>query len=122
MSLLNSKVEMPLVGKYEGKLLSYNEIENDKGGYVELKFTVSNESQTRDYTYCLFESSLQYFKSAIVKQLDIDVTSKQLELVDLLDMMKESKINMYFNWNSEYNRLNCAFHEPIVVESEDIEV
>lgn len=118
MSLLNYTAPQPLKGEYEGKLTSYKEIENDKGGYVELKFDVTNPEGSREYTHCLFSSSIDYFISAVGRQLETD----ERNLGSLLDLLKDKPIKIYFTWNDEYKRLNVAFHEPVVVETEDIEL
>ena len=118
MSLLNNTAPQPLKGEYEGRLTSYKEIENDKGGYVELKFDVTNSEGSREFTHCLFSSSIDYFISTVGKQLE----TEERNLEKLLELLKDNTIKIYFTWNDEYKRLNVAFHEPVVVETEDIEL
>lgn len=117
MSLLNYTAPQPLKGAYEGRLTSFKEIENEKGGYIELKFNVTNEEGSREYTHCLFPSSLDYFISAVGKQLE----TSERNLGALLELVKANPIEMFFTWNEEYQRLNVAFHKPTATEDIDVD-
>lgn len=115
MSLLQKKVLPTLKGKYEAKVLSYDEVENEKGGYIRLILGLSD----RKYTYCMFPSQIDYLTSALKKQLGVET---ETTVEELLDLAQENEINVWFSYNQEYGRMNVAFHEPYVADEEDVDV
>jgi hypothetical protein len=115
MSLLQQRVLPTLKGKYEAKVLAYEEIENEKGGYIKLTLGLPD----RKYEYCVFPSQINYLTSSLKKQLgdNIDTTVE-----GLLDMARETTINVWFSYNQEYGRMNVAFHEPYVADEDEVQV
>lgn len=116
MSLLQTKVLPALNGKYTGKVTKFFEEENDNGGYVKVELLIEND---REYTYCIFPSQINYVISSLRAQLFDNKTECTLE--DVLTEAMDKDINIWFTYNSEYNRMNVAFHESKSREEIDSE-
>jgi hypothetical protein len=113
MSLLNTKVLPTLTGMREARIKSFKEETNDKGGYVRVVLQLSD----REYQYCIFPKQVEYVTSALRSQLELQ--DKEVTLADVLEAAKETDIKVWFAYNTDFNRMNVAFHEPRVVESEE---
>ena len=46
-------------------------------------------------------------------------TVKDITIPAVLEAAKETDIKVWFAYNTDFNRMNVAFHEPRVVESEE---
>ena len=96
---------------YEAHISSFKEISNDKGGYIEIKFTLPD----REYTYCVFPTQIDYVTSTLRNQIE------QPELDNLGDVLKyitknNCTINVWFSYNQDYGRMNVALHQPATEE------
>ena len=117
MSLLNYKCKPALSGMYECTVKSFNEVENSQGGYVSITLDVPEYG---DYTYCVFPSNIDYVSSCLNQQLGESRDTYDLD--EALSKFKDTKLKVWFSYNSEYNRMNVALHESKVSEDEDEEV
>lgn len=113
MSLLNTKVLPTLTGMREARIKSFKEISNDKGGYVETVLTLPD----REYKYCIFPSQVEYVTSALRNQLGLQ--DKEVTLAEVLKAAQKTTIKVWFAYNSDFNRMNVALHEPRIVEDEE---
>lgn len=113
MSLLTTKKLPTLAGMKEATVKSFKEVENEKGGYVEVVLKLDD----RDYTYCIFPSQIDYVMSTLANQLG--KTDVEITLEDLLNLAKTTPIKVWFSYNNEFNRMNVAFHEAKPVVEED---
>lgn len=111
MSLLNTKAKPVLAGKYEVTVKDFVEIENEKGGYIRVTLDVPEYGE---YTYCIFPKNVEYAASCINTQLG--VPRDTYELGEALKKIK--KLNVWFSWNEDYNRISLALHEPVVTDEE----
>lgn len=115
MSLLNTKVLPKLEGEYKVTIKSYEEIENDKGGYVKIVLQLPD----REYTYNLFPSSIDYVARNLRNQFNIE---GEVTLKELLDKGLTNAFSIWFSYNQDYQSMNVAFHDttPIVEEAPDL--
>lgn len=123
MSLLNTVSKKVLTaGKYAFNLISYREVTNDKGGYIELTL----ELPDRFIKQNLFpenkaenkRGTLNYFMGAIKRQMKVE--DKEMELVDILELAKSQKKDALFcviSYSDDYG-MNVAFHEKQSVSTE----
>lgn len=115
MSLLQRKVLPTLKGSYDAKIVFYDEIENEQGGYIKLGLGLDD----RTYTYCVFPSQIDYLTSALKRQLHVDY---ETTVEELLDLAQEKTITVWFSYNQEYGRMNVAFHEPYMADEDEEDV
>lgn len=113
MSLLNTKVLPTLTGMREARVKSFKEEINDKGGYVRVTLELSD----REYPYCIFPKQIEYVTSAIRNQLGLH--EQEVTLADVLTAAQETSIKVWFAYNSDFNRMNVAFHEPRIESDEE---
>lgn len=113
MSLLQHTMLPVLKGKHEATIKSYREVENMQGGYIETVLKLED----RDLTYCIFPSQLDYITSALRRQFDMQDQAVTLE--DMLVKGETTKFNVWFSYNTDYGRMNVAFHEPVSVTEEE---
>lgn len=107
MSLATYKCKPSLKGLYEVTLKSYNDIENDKGGYLETFLDVPNYGE---YKYCIFPSQIDYITSCLNAQLGVERDKYNFaEAVSRLETIK-----IWFSYNSDLGRMNLSFNEPKV--------
>lgn len=113
MSLLKTKSLPALSGERVAVLKSYNEVENNQGGYVNLVFQLED----REYPYQLFPGrgdaagkQINYFMRAIRRQLDM--SEGVMELGEILEALLNKEIKIWFSYNNEHQRMNVEFHQP----------
>lgn len=111
MSLLETKAKPVLAGKYEVGVKDFVEIENEKGGYVKVTLDVPEYG---DYIYCIFPSQVNYVTSCLNQQLEVERDTYTLGEA----LKKIKKLNVWFSYNQDYNRMNVALHEPVVTDEE----
>lgn len=146
MSLLNKKVIVPekLNGLYSAKVKEYAEVENDKGGYVQVVFMLSSN---REYTYTIFPSEsdglldesgnlriskwtdemgkehkgsqYNYVISSLAGQLNLP---GEQDLATLLDAAKETEIGLSFSYNQDVGRMNVSFKSLPDPQEEPVEL
>lgn len=117
MSLLQKVVLPALNGKYETKVKSFEEVTNDKGGYVK----VILELPDREYQYNIFPTQIDYVTSALRNQFE--KRSEVVSLEDMLTLGQTTAFNVWFTYNQDIGRMNVALHEPIVlVQEEEIQL
>lgn len=114
MALLNHKCLPALKGMYEATVKSYKEVENDKGGYIEVIFQLED----RTYTYCIFPTQLDYVTSCLNNQFGLE--RDELSLGECLKKATKESIHIWFSYNQDVQRMNLAFHDTTVA-NEDIE-
>lgn len=115
MTLLNKKVLPALTGKRVATISKYEEVANDKGGYVKAVLKLED----REYNYCIFPTQVDYVVSAIRRQLD----NQELDtLADVLDAAKTTPIDVYFTYNADLGRMNVAFHESKLATEEAVDL
>lgn len=112
MSLLDKKVLAPLAGMREATVKSFREIENDKGGYVEVIFNLSD----REYTYCVFPSQIEYVTSTLRTQFEVE---GETNLGEMLTLALTKTFKVWFNYNYDLGRMNVALHQPREVVSQE---
>lgn len=112
MSLLQTVVLPALNGKYETKVKSFEEVTNDKGGYVK----VILELPDREYQYNIFPTQVDYVTSALRSQFD--KRGEAVSLGDMLTLGKTKSFNVWFAYNQDVGRMNVALHEPRVIVQE----
>lgn len=96
MSLLKKKVSAPLKdGAYECHLQAFQEIANDKGGYISLTWTTGN----RSFKTSIFENNLEFWAGGILAQTSLEET---MDLEDVFNFLVSSKslITIYVSHNS----------------------
>ena len=111
MSLLDVKAKPVLAGKYEVAVKDFIEIENEKGGYIKVTFDVPEYGE---YIYCIFPSQVNYVTSCLNQQLGVSRDTYTLGEA----LKKTKKLNVWFSYNQDYNRMNVALHEPVVTDEE----
>lgn len=119
MSLLNTKVLPTLKGAYVANVKSYEEIENDKGGYVKV-ILVLPEQDNREYTYCIFPTQVDYVTSALRTQAELQ--DEEVTLAEMLEYAKKNQITVWFSYNQDIGRMNVAFHESKTVIEDAVEL
>lgn len=115
MSLLKHRCKPALKGAYEVTTKSYREIENDRGGYIEVIFDVPGYG---DYTYCIFPSQVDYVTGCLNTQLGVERDKYPLD--EALELLQTIKV--IFNYNYDVGRMNVAFHEstPRTLEEDEV--
>ena len=91
MSLLQHKCLPTLSGMYKCTIDKYTEIENEKGGYIEIVLNLPD----RQFKYCVFPSQLDYVSSCLNRGLGVDRDTYSLgEALELIkkDNCLESQI------------------------------
>lgn len=116
MSLLNKKVLPALNGMYETTVKSFEEIENEQGGYVKVVLNLPD----REYIHCIFPRSVEYVTSALRSQFEM--RDEETTLEDMLVKAETTPIKVWFSYNYDYGRMNVAFHEPRVQEESEAPV
>jgi len=111
MSLLNTKVLPKLEGEYKVTIKSYEEIENDKGGYVKVVLQLPD----REYQYNLFPSSVDYVARNLRNQFEIE---DEVTLGELLEKGTKTPFSVWFSYNQDYQSMNVAFHDTTAVNEE----
>lgn len=111
--LYTTKVLPALSGKRKGRVLSYEQVTNSNGGYLAVQFQLED----RVYQYNIFPGKgentgkqVNYITTAIRKQLGKD--NEGLSLIEVLDLAKETDIDIWFAYNMVYQTMNVAFHNP----------
>lgn len=112
MSLLQTKVLPRLDGEYTAKIKAYDEIENEKGGYIKTILQLPD----REFGYNIFPSSIDYVARNLRNQLD--VADKEVTLEELLDLAMTKEFKVWISYNAEYNSMNVALHNNLTVVEE----
>ena len=118
MSLLKHRCKPTLKGAYEVTVKSYREIENDRGGYVEVIFDVPGYG---DYTYCIFPTQIDYVTGCLNTQLGVDRDKYALD--EALEKLQTIKV--IFNYNYDIGRMNVALHDSTLrtpIEEDEVEL
>lgn len=107
MSLLQHKCLPTLSGMYECTVDKYTEIENEKGGYIEIVLNLPD----RQFKYCVFPSQLDYVSSCLNRGLGVDRDTYSLG--EALELIKKDKIEVpvWFSYNENYGRMNVSLHD-----------
>lgn len=112
MSLLETKVLPKLDGEYTVRVKAYDEIENEKGGYIRTILVLPD----REYPFNIFPSSVDYVARNLRNQLG--VADKEVTLAELLDLAMTKDFKVWFSYNAEYNSMNVALHNSVAVTEE----
>jgi hypothetical protein len=114
MGLLNTTILAKLTaGKYQIKLVSFKEVVNDKGGYVELSLKFPD----RIIRHNVFPGkSMDYTGKALRQQLGLEA---ETDLGTLLNLCQASDQLFTVVSYNDYG-LNLAFHEAITVEDKEV--
>lgn len=115
MSLLETKVLPALSGMYETKVKSFEEVENQQGGYVKVVLDLPD----REYNYCIFPSQVEYVTSALRTQFEI---KDETTLGEVLKLAAKTPIKVWFSYNQDLGRMNVAFHETKSKSEEAVEL
>ena len=99
-------------GAYKARLTSYDNVENEKGGYIKVTFKLDD----REISEVIFPSSANYFFGCLRKQLGLEEEDTTYE--ELLNSAKKKDITLWISYNN-YGR-NVAYHEPSVKEEVNI--
>lgn len=120
MSILKHVSLPALSGKQTGVVKDYQEVSNDKGGYLKVNFQLAD----RVYPYLIFPGTegaegkqINYFCGAVRRQLNLEGS---VTLEEILEVAKTTPIDMFFSYDKVHGRLNVAFHETTQPESVDL--
>lgn len=111
MSLLHTKVLPRLEGEYKVTIKSYEETENEKGGYIKVILQLPD----REYPYIIFPSSAEYVARNLRNQFGL--YDEEVELADVLEQGTKTPFSVWFSYNQDYG-MNVAFHDAIPVTEE----
>lgn len=99
-------------GAYTARLAKYDNVENEKGGYIKVTFKLDD----REISEVIFPSSANYFFGCLRKQLGLEEEDTTYE--ELLELAQKKDIKLWISYNN-YGR-NVAYHEPVVKEEVNI--
>ena len=105
MSLLNTKVLPALNGRYETNVKSFEEVNNEQGGYVKVVLQLPD----REYNYIIFPSQVEYVIGALRTQFEMQ--NETVTLADMLNLGMTKTFYTWFRYNQDIGRMNVAFHE-----------
>lgn len=112
MSLLSTKIRAKLpAGEYPVSLITYQEVKNEKGGYIELTINMPDRIIKQNF----FPTQLNYLGSTLAEQLGL--RDSEHDLVEILDVAKGKNLFAMISYN-EYG-MNLAFHKQVVVSKTD---
>ena len=115
MSLLNTKIKPRLQpGKYEIKINSVKEFENEKGGYVQLDLQFPDRTIAQNF----FPSNLHYLGRCLSDQLHV-AEEVEIELADLINEAIENHRQLFAIVSYNDYGLNIALHEPKTTENSE---
>lgn len=107
MSLLNYRCLPTLKGKYECIIDRYMEVENENGGHIAIYL----ELPDREFKWCVFPSQIDY----VCKNLNFTLGEERstYPINEALEIIKnnKTKLELYFNYNTEYKRMNVSFQD-----------
>lgn len=107
MSLLDYRCLPTLKGKYECIIDRYEEVENEQGGHIAIYLKLPD----REFKWCVFPSQLDY----VCKSLNFLLSDERstYKINEALEIVKKDKIKLelYFNYNEEYKRMNVSFQD-----------
>lgn len=122
MSVYNQKVLPALSGMRQATVKNYREVTNNNGGYLEVIFKL----QDREYLLNVFPGKgetagrqINYITSAIRNQLG--KAQEALSLLEVLELAKKTPINIWFEYSTEYGRMNVNFHAPNTIGEPDLD-
>ena len=114
MSLLNTEIKPKLpAGEYTVSLITFKEVTNEKGGYIELKLDLPDRIITQNF----FPTQLSYLGSTLAEQLEL--RDQKRSLSEILDIAKGKKLFAIISYN-EYG-MNLAFHKPAAPKTDDVD-
>lgn len=101
-------------GAYKVKLKSYNIVQNDKGGYLAIHFTLPTGQPIQ---HNVFPTGIEYLSSNLFRQSGLDTP---MSLTDLLNHIGNTHqdIEIWVSYN-EYGR-NIALHDTTPQQQENI--
>lgn len=112
---LNTKIEKKLQeGVHIALLKSYENVENEKGGYLRCTWDIDG----REITEIIFPRSANYFFGCLRKQLAME--DDDITYLELLETAKNISINLYVSYN-QYGR-NIAYHDTEAGKAEKIDL
>lgn len=112
MGLLNTTIKASLpAGEYPVSLISYKEVENSNGGYIELTLALPDRTMKQNF----FPSNLDYLGKTLRAQLNIQ---EEKSLEDILELAMTKDLFAVISYN-EYG-MNLAFHKPAVVSAKEV--
>lgn len=104
-----------LEGNRKAKIIAYEPVENEKGGYLQLTL----ELKDREYKTNIFPKQLDYLLGCLRRQLGKS-TEKVALLTLIEEMIKEkSTFEVNFSWNEQYGS-QIAFMPKIAKQASDI--
>lgn len=115
MSLLKTVIKPKLpAGEYPVQIVSFREVTNDKGGYIELTLNMPDRIIKQNF----FPTQIAYLGSTIGEQLGL--REDQHEVEEILEIAKGKQLFVMVSYN-DYG-LNVAFHKPTAVTAKSDEV
>lgn len=112
MGLLKQTIKAALpAGEYPVSLISYKEVENSNGGYVELTLALPDRTLKQNF----FPSNLDYLGKKLSAQLNIK-EAKPLE--DILEEALTKDLFAVISYN-DYG-MNLAFHRTAAVSAKEV--
>lgn len=101
-------------GVHIALLKSYENVENEKGGYLRCTWDLNG----REVTEIIFPKSANYFFGCLRKQLAME--DEDVTYAELLETAKDISINLYISYNN-YGR-NVAYHDSEVGKAESVDL
>lgn len=113
-SLLKTHIKPRLnPGKYPISLVSYKEMENDKGGYVEVTLSFPDRVMRQNF----FPSNIEYLGKTLRTQMGME---EGADLDEILEAAKNSDKPLFAVVSYGEYGLNIAFHETVVTENKEV--
>lgn len=109
---METKFNKRLKGKYDTKIISYQNIDNDKGGYVQIVLSTPVRSE---YPIVIFPSQLNHWANNLsdIAQIDTD------EFIDVLEKLiaEKTEFPLYYgvvSFSADGRRFSngISFNEP----------
>ena len=114
MSLLNTEIKPKLpAGEYPVSLITFKEVQNERGGYVELKLDMPDRIITQNF----FPTQLGYLGSTLAEQLGLRDQKRSLN--EVLEIARGKQLFAIISYN-EYG-MNLAFHKPAAPKTDDVD-
>lgn len=118
---IKSDINEPITGLVSTLVTDYKEVDNEKGGYLQIEFTILEPKKYKDRVlkHTIFATqkdgnpntrSVEYFIGAVGQQVGL-LNTKEKDIYDVLDHAKKEKatVNITVSRNAEFKTQNLNF-------------
>lgn len=114
MSLLKTTIKPKLpAGEYPVQIVSFREVSNDKGGYIELTINMPDRIIKQNF----FPSQINYLGSTVGDQLGL--REDQHDVGEILELARGKQLFAMISYN-DYG-MNLAFHKQAPAKTDEVD-